>query len=153
MFGRAFRSAFLLALLAAAPSVSAAAQTLERVAERGEVAIGVTNTFRPYGYVEDDGRMAGLEIDLAHSIAEFLGVKERLVPVAAANRIPWLRQGRIDLTSLQCPGLGVGMEVDTASMIPLEELPTTAAAARIAPRYKRVPSDSRSTTRAGCARA
>lgn len=32
-----------------------------------------------------------------------------------------IRQGRIDLTSLQCPGLGVGMEVDTASMIPLEE--------------------------------
>jgi hypothetical protein len=31
------------------------------------------------------------------------------------------QQGRIDLTSLQCPGLGVGMEVDTASMIPLEE--------------------------------
>lgn len=32
-----------------------------------------------------------------------------------------IRQGRIALTSLQCPGLGVGMEVDTASMIPLEE--------------------------------
>ncbi len=103
MFGRAFRSAFLLALLAAAPSVSAAAQTLERVAERGEVAIGVTNTFRPYGYVEDDGRIVGLEIDLAQSIAEFLGVKPRLVPVAAANRIPWLRQGRIDLILASMP--------------------------------------------------
>jgi L-alanine-DL-glutamate epimerase-like enolase superfamily enzyme len=32
-----------------------------------------------------------------------------------------IRQGRIDLSSLQCPGLGVGMEVDIASMIPLEE--------------------------------
>lgn len=32
-----------------------------------------------------------------------------------------IRQGRIDLSSLQCPGLGVGMEMDTASMIPLEE--------------------------------
>lgn len=32
-----------------------------------------------------------------------------------------IQQGRIDLTSLQCAGLGVGMEVDTASMIPLEE--------------------------------
>ncbi|MCC7264816.1 MAG: mandelate racemase [Candidatus Latescibacteria bacterium] len=32
-----------------------------------------------------------------------------------------IRQGRIDLSSLQCPGLGVGMEVDTASMIPLED--------------------------------
>lgn len=103
MFGRAFRSSFVLALLAALSPVSAPAQTLERVAERGEVAIGVTNTFRPYGYVEDDGRVAGLEIDLANSIAEFLGVKPRLVPVAAANRIPWLRQSRIDLILASMP--------------------------------------------------
>ena len=103
MFVRAIRSALLLPLLAAIPLVSAPAQTLERVAERGEVAIGVTNTFRPYGYVEDDGRVAGLEIDLAHSIAEFLGVKPRLVPVAAANRIPWLRQSRIDLILASMP--------------------------------------------------
>jgi hypothetical protein len=32
-----------------------------------------------------------------------------------------IRQGRIDLSSLQCPGLGVGVEVDAASMVPLEE--------------------------------
>ncbi len=32
-----------------------------------------------------------------------------------------IRQGRIALTSLQCPGLGVGMEVDTISMMPLDE--------------------------------
>jgi len=32
-----------------------------------------------------------------------------------------IRQGRIDLTSLQCPGLGVGMEVDVDSMVPVEE--------------------------------
>lgn len=101
MFGAGIRFAyFLLTLGVAAP---AAAQTLERVAERGEVAIGVTNTFRPYGYVDDAGRFAGLEIDLANSIAEFLGVKPRLVPVAAANRIPWLRQGRIDLILASMP--------------------------------------------------
>jgi polar amino acid transport system substrate-binding protein len=90
-----------LAILIAAPLASA--QTLERIAEKGEVVIGVTNTFRPYGFVEDDGRFAGLEIDLAQSIAEFLGVKPRLVPVAAANRIPWLRQTRIDLILASMP--------------------------------------------------
>jgi len=103
MLGPAVRAASLLAFLALIAAPPVAAQTLERVAERGEVTIGVTNTFRPYGYVDDAGGFAGLEIDLAHSIAEFLGAKARLVPVAAANRIPWLRQGRIDLILASMP--------------------------------------------------
>ena len=103
MFAPAVRSAFVLVALAVAATPPAAAQTLERIAERGEVAIGVTNTFRPYGYVDDSGSFAGLEIDLANSIAEFLGVRPRLVPVAAANRIPWLRQSRIDLILASMP--------------------------------------------------
>ncbi len=101
MFGRAAR--FLITLLATALAGPAVAQTLDRIAEKGEVKIGVTNTFRPYGYVDETGRFLGLEIDLANSIAEFLGVKPRLVPVAAANRIPWLRQGRIDLILASMP--------------------------------------------------
>ena len=101
MFGRAAR--FLFALLTTALAAPAVAQTLDRIAEKGEVVIGVTNTFRPYGYVDETGRFLGLEIDLANSIAEFLGVKPRLVPVAAANRIPWLRQGRIDLILASMP--------------------------------------------------
>lgn len=102
MFATALKSAVLLAatVFATAPSD---AQTLERIADKGEIAIGVTNTFRPYGYVEDDGSFAGLEIDLARSIADFLGAKQRLVPIAAANRIPWLRQGRIDLILAAMP--------------------------------------------------
>jgi polar amino acid transport system substrate-binding protein len=104
MPGRTLRSILVLGLLAAAaPPLAAVAQTLERVAERGEIAVGVTNTFRPYGFVDDAGRTVGLEIDLAQSIAEFLGVRPRLVPVAAANRIPWLRQGRIDLILASMP--------------------------------------------------
>lgn len=101
MFGRVAR--FLVILLATSVAGPAVAQTLDRIAEKGEVAIGITNTFRPYGYVDDAGRFLGLEIDLANSIAEFLGAKARLVPVAAGNRIPWLRQGRIDLILASMP--------------------------------------------------
>jgi len=103
MLGSVARVALILVLLGLFAAPSGHAQTLERVAEKGEVVIGVTNTFRPYGYVDDNGGFAGLEIDLAHSIAEFLGAKARLVPVAAANRIPWLRQGRIDLILASMP--------------------------------------------------
>src|SRR5262245_55589893 len=101
MFGRVAR--FLVTLLATSVAGPTVAQTLDRIAEKGEVAIGITNTFRPYGYVDDAGRFLGLEIDLANSIAEFLGAKPRLVPVAAGNRIPWLRQGRIDLILASMP--------------------------------------------------
>lgn len=99
MLARALAFAILVALSVA----PASAQTLERIAAKSEVAIGVTTTFRPYGYVEEDGRFAGLEIDLAQAVADFLGVKPRLVPVAAANRIPWLRQTRIDMILASMP--------------------------------------------------
>jgi len=92
-----------IAVALAAFAIPASAQTLERIAAKGEIVIGVTNTFRPYGFVEDDGRFAGLEIDLANSIADFLGVKAQLTPVAAANRIAWLRQSRIDLILASMP--------------------------------------------------
>ncbi|MBM3549507.1 MAG: transporter substrate-binding domain-containing protein [Alphaproteobacteria bacterium] len=103
MLGPAARGALILVLFGFFTAPSGHTQTLERVAEKGEVVIGVTNTFRPYGYVDDSGGFAGLEIDLANSIAEFLGAKARLVPVAAANRIPWLRQNRIDLILASMP--------------------------------------------------
>ena len=42
-------------------------------------------------------RSSGLEVDLANDVAKRLGVQVELVPVIAANRMEFLKQGRIDL--------------------------------------------------------
>jgi ABC-type amino acid transport substrate-binding protein len=48
------------------PEVSTAA----RILERGEMIVGVRYDLEPFSYVAADGRLAGLEIDLAHALAE-----------------------------------------------------------------------------------
>lgn len=75
----------------------AAADTLDKIAAAGKIVVGVKNDYRPWGYLDANGNLAGLEIDLARDIAGRLGVAVELVPVVASNRMEFLQQGRIDL--------------------------------------------------------
>lgn len=91
-------TAFALALattLTAAPAL--AQETLERIKERGTLIVGVKNDYKPWGFLEPSGEIVGLEIDLAKEVAEEIGVGLEMLPVTAANRIEFLRQGRIDM--------------------------------------------------------
>lgn len=85
----------LAGCLAAAPSH--AADTLAAVKQRGTLAVGVKNDYRPWGFIDPSGQIVGLEIDLAREVADKIGVKLETVPVTALNRMEFLRQGRIDL--------------------------------------------------------
>lgn len=81
-------------------AVTGWAGTLDDIKKRGKVVIGVKADYVPYGFTDAAGKVAGLEIDLARYIALRLTGSEHnleLVPVVAANRIEFLRQGRIDL--------------------------------------------------------
>ena len=75
----------------------ASADTLEKIAAAGKIVVGVKNDYRPWGYLDANGNIVGLEIDLAKDIATRLGVEVELVPVVASNRMEFLQQGRIDL--------------------------------------------------------
>ena len=48
--------------------------TLDEIVARGTIRIGVYNDFAPYSYLEG-GKPAGTDVDVAHLIAEALGVK------------------------------------------------------------------------------
>ncbi|MCP3469023.1 transporter substrate-binding domain-containing protein [Bradyrhizobium sp. CCGUVB1N3] len=61
------------------------------------VAVGVKNDYKPWGFLEPSGQIIGLEIDLAKAVADKIGVKLELVPVTGANRMEFLKQGRIDV--------------------------------------------------------
>src|SRR5260221_9113242 len=92
-----------IAVGAAALSLDARADLLTQIAEKREIVIGVNTGFQPFGFLDGGGNPVGLEIDLAKSIAEWLGVKPRLQTVAAGNRVPWLKQAKIDMILASMP--------------------------------------------------
>lgn len=90
----------LLTLAAAAlmaTGTTAAADKLADIKEAGKIVVGVKQDYRPWGYLDADGNLVGLEIDLAKDTAERLGVELEMIPVVASNRMEFLQQGKIDL--------------------------------------------------------
>jgi polar amino acid transport system substrate-binding protein len=90
--------ALALACAATLASLPALAQdTLAKIKEKGVMTVGVKNDYKPWGFLEPSGKIVGLEIDLAQAVADKIGVKLEMVPVIAANRMEFLKQGRIDM--------------------------------------------------------
>lgn len=85
------------AMVGATLAGPAAADVLDRIEERGRIVVGVKADYRPYGYLNSDGDVVGIEPDLAQDVADTLGVDLELVEVVASNRMEFLDQGRIDV--------------------------------------------------------
>lgn len=83
-----------LGLAATAP---ANADTLRDVIESGTLTVGVKADYKPYGYLDTNGNVVGIEPDLAQDAANVLGVELELIEVVASNRMQFLEQGRIDV--------------------------------------------------------
>src|SRR5437660_9215359 len=80
--------------LAATP---AAAQTLDKIKQRGVLVVGTKADYKPFGFRATSGAMVGFEPDLARDVAGRLGVRLELEPVVSSNRMQFLQQGKIDL--------------------------------------------------------
>ena len=87
----------LATLAAASISSGASADAIDDIRKRGKLIVGVKADYAPYGYLNSDGRIVGLEPDLAQDVADVLGVSLELVPVVSSNRMQFLEQGKIDL--------------------------------------------------------
>ena len=87
----------LAAGLALAATASARADVLDDIKKRGTLIVGVKADYKPFGFRDPSGAIIGLEPDLAADVAKKLGVKLELVPVVSANRMEFLKQGKIDL--------------------------------------------------------
>lgn len=70
---------------------------LDTIKQRGVIKVGTKADYAPFGYRNAGGEVVGLEPDLAADVAQRLGVKLELVPVASANRMKFLQDGAIDL--------------------------------------------------------
>lgn len=84
-------------LLLAAALPAAAQSALDDVMAKKLITIAIPTDFPPYGFVGNDLKPQGLDVDMAGYIASKLGVKLELVPVTSANRIPYLQTRKADL--------------------------------------------------------
>src|SRR4051794_17028703 len=78
-------------------AVPAAAQTLDKVKQRGVLAVGSKADYKPFGFRDPSGKVVGFEPDMAQDVADRLGVKLEIEPVVSSNRMQFLQQGKIDL--------------------------------------------------------
>jgi polar amino acid transport system substrate-binding protein len=78
-------------------AISAAAQTLDKIKQRGVLVVGTKPDYKPFGFRDPSGAIIGFEPDMAKDVADKLGVKLELEPVVSSNRMQFLQQGKIDL--------------------------------------------------------
>lgn len=99
----AFAAAFSLAACSSSDdssnsgTASAKYRTLEEIKESGTINIGVFSDKNPFGYVDENGEYQGYDVVLARRLAKDLGVELNLVSTEAANRIEYLKTGKVDV--------------------------------------------------------
>ena len=72
-------------------------RTLDEIKADGTINIGVFSDKNPFGYVDENGEYQGYDIYFANRIGEDLGVDVNFVSTEAANRIEYLKTGKVDL--------------------------------------------------------
>ncbi len=75
----------------------AASPTLERIVSRGELIVGTAASMPPLNMTTKDGKIIGIEPDIATFIAGGMGVKLTLKPMAFHELLPALEAGEVDI--------------------------------------------------------
>ncbi|WP_346829260.1 transporter substrate-binding domain-containing protein [Pseudomonas abietaniphila] len=92
-------TASLLLGLASVTHAQAAetASHLDAVQQKGELAVCTTGDYKPYSFLKPDGQYEGIDIELAQSLAQSLGVKVQWVPTTWKNLMPDFTAGKCDI--------------------------------------------------------
>ncbi len=91
----------LMVAAVAAPSVSSAqtANTVEEIKARGKLLAGVKFDTPPFGFLGDDNKPVGFDLDLLSKVADKIGVPVEFVSVTSPTRIPMLVSGNVDVVA------------------------------------------------------
>ena len=78
----------------------AAADRLDDVKARGKLVVGVSDTTPPFSFKKPgDSTVIGYDLDVVHAVAKRLGVPVETVSVSSAERIPMLKDGKLDFVA------------------------------------------------------
>ncbi|MBW4448999.1 MAG: transporter substrate-binding domain-containing protein [Hassallia sp. WJT32-NPBG1] len=91
----------ILSFYFADSQLSANAAEMPEIKQRGYLSIAVKNNLQPLGFTDVNGKLQGLEIDLAKALAQDLLGKENAVkfkPVSNRDRLSVVLNNQVDLT-------------------------------------------------------
>lgn len=72
--------------------------TMGRIQKKGEIVIGVKYDVPPFGFKNPrSGAIEGFDVDFGKAIADALGVRSKLTEAISDNRIPFIKDGTVDL--------------------------------------------------------
>lgn len=94
---RLLAAAFVGMALTAGPQAAQAETLLDKILASGKVRIGMDLSAPPFAYTNEKQEPVGSEVETAKLVAKDLGVELEIVPTIAANRIPNLVTGRVDI--------------------------------------------------------
>lgn len=86
-----------MACMLLATTAAHATTVLDKIAQTKKVRIAIPTDYPPYGMMGKNMQPQGLDIDMAHYVADKLGAKLELVPAVSANRVPFLQTGKVDM--------------------------------------------------------
>ena len=70
--------------------------SLADIKAKGQLILGLDDSFPPMGYQKEDGTIVGYDIDLAREVCKRLGVELKLQPIEWKTKEQELNQGNID---------------------------------------------------------
>ena len=70
---------------------------LDKIIEQGQLAVCTTGDYKPYTFLRPDGQYEGIDIELAQSLAQSLGVKVQWVPTTWKTLMPDMVAGKCDI--------------------------------------------------------
>jgi len=74
--------------------------TLDKILQRGKIIVGVKYDTKPFGFINEKGKLEGFDIDIAKQIAKYLLGDENKIEfkqVTPSNRILALSSGEVDM--------------------------------------------------------
>jgi polar amino acid transport system substrate-binding protein len=64
--------------------------TWNKIMKSGKITVGVKADTKPWGFLDTDGNLIGMEADMAKEVADTMGVELELVGVQSSNRMQFL---------------------------------------------------------------
>jgi polar amino acid transport system substrate-binding protein len=114
---RAFAHPTLLLLFLALPAM---ADKLDDVKARGKLVIGVAEASPPFSFRNGEQGIVGYDVDLSAAVAKRLGVSLSKVAIINAERIPSLRDGKVDIVAMgmtRSPGRAKEIDFSVATLV------------------------------------